>query len=103
MPKADDSKRRDPAVRRERAWIHESVVSVARGARQDRDVSQQALAATLGWSKSVIVNFENLRRDLGVADLIMMAEKLDMDPQDLFASVMFHLRQRRKGRKPGAK
>jgi transcriptional regulator with XRE-family HTH domain len=73
---------------------------MARGARQDRDISQQSLARTLGWSKSVVVNFENLRRDIGVADFILMAEKLDMEPEDLFASVMFHLRRRRRGGKP---
>ena len=56
----------------------------------------------MGWSKSVIVNLENVRRDLGV-DFILLAEKLDMDPQDLFASVMFHLRQRRHGRKPSGR
>ncbi|MFL6603984.1 MAG: helix-turn-helix domain-containing protein [Steroidobacteraceae bacterium] len=82
------------ALRRERDSIHESVVSIARGARQDRDVSQESLARTLGWSKSVIVNFENLRRDLGVADFILMAEKSGIEPEELFASVMFHLRSK---------
>ena len=103
MPKNDDSTNRNVAIRRERNWIHESVVSVTRGARQDNDISQERLANMLGWSKSVIVNLENLRRDLGVADFILLAETVEMDPRDLFASVMFHLRQRRSGRKPAGK
>ena len=80
----------------ERDWIHESVVSVVRGARQDRDASQKKVAGMMGWSKSVIVNFENFRRDFGVADFILLAEKYGTDPGDLFASIMFHLRQRRR-------
>jgi transcriptional regulator with XRE-family HTH domain len=103
VSKADDSTRRDPAVRRQRDWIHESVVSVTRGARQDKDLSQTKAAELMGWSKSVMVNLENLRRDLGVADFILLAEKYDLDPQDLFATVLFHLRQRRRVRKPGIK
>jgi Helix-turn-helix len=103
VSKADDSTRRDPAQRRERDWIHESVVSVTRGARQDKDLSQTKAAELMGWSKSVMVNLENLRRDLGVADFILLAEKYDLDPQDLFATVIFHLRQRRRGRKPVVK
>lgn len=91
-------------MRRERDQIHESVVSVIRGARQDKDISQKKLAGMMGWSsKSVIVNLENLRREFGVADFILLAEKLEMDPQDLFASVIFHMRQRRRGRNPGTK
>lgn len=103
MPKADSSTKRDAAIRRERDWTHESVISVIRGARQDRDISQKKLAAMMGWSKSVIVNLENLRRDFGVADFILLAEKYAMDPQDLFASILFHLSQRRRGRKPAGK
>ena len=103
VPKADNSTKRDAAVRRERDWIHESVVSVIRGARQDRDISQEKLASKMGWSKSVIVNLENLRRDFGVADFILLAEMYGMDPEELFASVIFHLRQRQRGRRSAGK
>ena len=104
MPDRDEPVRRDARARRERDQIHESVVSVIRGARQDKDISQKKLAGMMGWaSKSVIVNLENLRREFGVADFILLAEKLEMDPQDLFASVIFHMRQRRRGRNVGSK
>jgi len=49
-------------------------------------------------SHNGIVNFENMRREIGAADFILLAEKLEMDFQDQGASVLFTMQQRRGGR-----
>ena len=95
MPRADNVKSRRAAIRGERDRIHKSVVSVFRGARQDADLTQERAAELLGWSKDVIVNLENDRRDLGVADLILFADKVKMEPADLFARIIFFVRGNR--------
>ena len=96
---ADKSRRlsRDPRARRERDDIHESVVSVMRATRQDKDMSQISLAKLMGWStKTPVVNLENHRREADLADFILMVEKMELDPEEVFAAIMFHLRQRRR-------
>jgi DNA-binding XRE family transcriptional regulator len=95
VPKADNIQARRATIRRERDAIHEHVISVFRGARQDADLTQEEAADLVGWSKDVIVNFENNRRDLGVADLILFCEKAAIDPAELFERVLFYRRTKR--------
>jgi DNA-binding XRE family transcriptional regulator len=95
LPKSNKAKEeRRATVREERARIHRSVISVFRGARQDADLTQEAAADLLGWSRDVLVNFENDRRDFGVADLILFANRTKMDPAILFARILAHVRGR---------
>ena len=49
------------------------------------DLTQEEAADLLCWSRAVLVNFENDRRDFGVADLI------------LFARILAHARGSRRG------
>jgi DNA-binding XRE family transcriptional regulator len=79
-------------IRSERARIHKSVISVFRGARQDADLTQEDAGDLLGWSRDVVVNFENDKRDFGVADLILFAQKIKMDPVVLLARIVAHAR-----------
>jgi DNA-binding XRE family transcriptional regulator len=79
-------------IRSERARIHKSVISVFRGARQDADLTQEDAGDLLGWSRDVVVNFENDKRDFGVADLILFSQKIKMDPVVLLARIVAHVR-----------
>jgi DNA-binding XRE family transcriptional regulator len=63
-----------------------------RGARQDADLTQEDAGDLLGWSPDVVVNFENDKRDFGVADLILFAQKIKMDPVVLLARIVAHVR-----------
>jgi DNA-binding XRE family transcriptional regulator len=85
LPKSNKAEIRD-----ERARIHRSVVSVIRGARQDVDLTQEQAAEVLGWSRDVFVNFENDRRDFGVADLILFGKKTKLDPRVLLNRMIEH-------------
>jgi DNA-binding XRE family transcriptional regulator len=95
VPKADHVKDRRATIRRERERIHQSVISVFRGVRQDHDLRQEDVGDLLGLSREVIVNMENDRRDIGVADLILFAEKMKEDPAALVARIVFYMRGKR--------
>jgi len=69
VPKNDDSTNRNVAIRRERNWIHESVVSVTRGRVRTKTLARRDWPTCWGGPKRDR-DLENLRRDLGVADFI---------------------------------
>lgn len=48
-----------------------------------RQMSQAALAELTGVTQSTLSNYENGKRDLSVSTLIRLAEKLDVDLEDL--------------------
>lgn len=48
-----------------------------------RQMSQATLAELTGVTQSTLSNYENGKRDLSVSTLIRLAEKLDVDLEDL--------------------
>jgi transcriptional regulator with XRE-family HTH domain len=52
------------------------------------DVTQAELAERMGWSREVVSNIEQGRRDVTVPDLILMARALDLEPETLFRRIL---------------
>ena len=61
---------------------------VLKVARSDMDVSQQELAKRLSWTRNQVANLETGRRGIGIADFIMIAKALRLDPCRLLNGVL---------------
>lgn len=74
--------------RRERArWDRVSALVVS-ALRDDLDVTQQALADRMGWTRNTVANAERGRRHLRISDLIMIAQALRMEPEELTRKIV---------------
>lgn len=69
------------------AW-NKAIASVLSQTRRDADVSQEALAKTMGWHRSKVVKIEAASVSVRAAELILVAQALKIDPQQLLARVL---------------
>jgi transcriptional regulator with XRE-family HTH domain len=67
---------------------HRAVVAVIAASRRDADLKQWELAERLGWSQSRLAKLEAGERKLDVADFILVARALNIDPEVLFRRIM---------------
>ncbi len=67
---------------------HRAVVSVIAASRREAKLTQDPLAARLGWHPSRIAGIESRERRVDVAEFIRIAEALDMEPTALSARVL---------------
>jgi DNA-binding XRE family transcriptional regulator len=65
-----------------------SLVATVSSSRKDMDLTQEELAKHMGWSREVLSNIEQGRRSVTVADLILIARALNLDPETLFRRVL---------------
>ena len=64
-------------------------VSIAiKASRIDRDLSQNQIAESMGWSSEVISNIEKTRRNVTVSELIALAEAMGENPQEIFRRIV---------------
>jgi DNA-binding transcriptional regulator YiaG len=56
--------------------------------RSDMDVSQRELAKRLSWTRNQVANLETGRRGIGIADFIVIAKALRLDPCRLLNRVL---------------
>ncbi len=66
---------------------YDILLQVIREAREGKRVSQRELARRLGMFESYIVKIENRERRVDTVEFIKIAVALDMEPNELFASV----------------
>ena len=70
----------------------ERVVRLAlRDSRRDADVTQQELAGRLGWSRNMVANMESGRRAISMADFLMVAFTLRVEPEGVMRLVQQRL------------
>ncbi len=82
-------------IERELRRVHECVVSVLRGARQDKDVKQKVLSQDVGLGRDAITNFEAMRVDnIGVARFILLSRRLKEDPVKLLKRILYQLNEK---------
>ena len=72
----------------ERARLERAIRAVLGASREDSDVSQRQLAGKLGWSRNVIANLETGRRVLGLADFLLIAGALHIEPERLLHRIL---------------
>jgi transcriptional regulator with XRE-family HTH domain len=73
--------------KRTRADWERVIVAVVKASREDADLSRAELGKRLGLTYSQIVNIENGRRAVGLADFLMLADALEVDSVSLFERV----------------
>ena len=59
-----------------------------KASRIDRDLSQNQIAQSMGWSSEVISNIEKTRRNVTVSELIALAEAMGEDPEEIFRRIL---------------
>jgi transcriptional regulator with XRE-family HTH domain len=69
------------------AW-HRAVITVIAASRRQAGMRQEDLAAALGWHRSKIAKIESGERRLDVAEFILIAGELQIDPATLICRVM---------------
>jgi DNA-binding XRE family transcriptional regulator len=72
----------------ERARLERAIRAVLGASREDLDVSQRQLAVKLGWTRNVVANLETGRRVLGLADFVLIARELHMEPERLLHRIL---------------
>ena len=72
----------------ERARLERAIRAVLGASREDSDVSQRQLAGKLGWTRNVIANLETGRRVLGLADFVLIARELRVEPERLLHRIL---------------
>ena len=68
-------------------WDHATAIVIA-ASRREVKVSQAQLAEKMGWQPSIITKIENRKREVTVAEFIVIAEALGFDPEVLFARIL---------------
>ena len=64
------------------------VSNTLRASRIDADVSQEKLAALLGWTRNMIANIESGRRATRLDDFVIIARALNIEPERLLRRVL---------------
>jgi transcriptional regulator with XRE-family HTH domain len=64
------------------------VSMILRASRIDADVSQEALAMSVGWTRNMIANLEYGRRAVRFDDFVIIAKALDIEPERLLRRVL---------------
>ena len=56
--------------------------------RKDRGLSQEATAELMGWTVDMMGNIEKGRRGITVAEFIVVAKQLGLNPETMFRRVL---------------
>lgn len=71
------------AITVDRERLQQRVCKVLKDSREDRDMSQKELGRKVGMNRNQIANLEGGRRALRVADFVVIARALRVDPTTL--------------------
>lgn len=69
----------------------DALIDAIKAARQARGLTQRDLAKRLGCQNATIANIETGQRRIDVIELIVLADALGEDPENLFKIVLEHL------------
>jgi len=56
--------------------------------RKDRKLSQAAVAERMAWTPDIMGNVEKGRREITVAEFIVLAKQMGLDPEVMFRRVL---------------
>ncbi|EIX9031719.1 MULTISPECIES: helix-turn-helix domain-containing protein [Klebsiella] len=62
---------------------NEQIAARLKQAREQRGLSQKALAEICGWAQSRVGNYESASRTIGIDDAVALAKALKMSPSEL--------------------
>ena len=68
--------------------LDRAVGIAVKASRIDRDHKQSQIADHMGWSAEIVSNIEQGRRTVTVSELILLAEAMGEDPQEVFRRIL---------------
>ena len=68
--------------------LDRAVGIAVKASRIDRDRKQSQIADHMGWSAEIVSNIEQGRRTVTVSELILLAESMGEDPQEVFRRIL---------------
>jgi transcriptional regulator with XRE-family HTH domain len=68
--------------------LDRAVGIAVKASRIDRDRKQSQIADHMGWSAEIVSNIEQGRRTVTVSELILLAEAMGEDPQEVFRRIL---------------
>ena len=71
-----------------RSKWHRAVIAVIAASRREAKLTQEQLAAGIGWHRSKIAKVEAGERRMDVAEFITIADTLKIEPATLLARVL---------------
>jgi transcriptional regulator with XRE-family HTH domain len=83
-----DPKKTEARTQRQRDQLNRAVIATRSSTRKDVDVTQAELAERMTWSREIVSNIEQGRREVSVTDLVLIARALNVDPEILFRRVL---------------
>ena len=83
-----DSKKTVTRIEIQRDHLDRVVIATVSSARKDVDVTQAELAERMAWSREIVSNIEQGRREVSVSDLILIAKVLEVDPETLIRRIL---------------
>lgn len=83
-----DPKKSEARTQRQRDQLNRAVVATLSSTRKDVDVTQAELAERMTWSREIVSNIEQGRREVSVTDLVLIARALNVDPEILFRRIL---------------
>lgn len=81
-------KKTEAQIQRQRDELNRAVIAAVSSMRKDVDITQAGLAEQMAWSREIVSNIEQGRRDVTVADLVLIARALDVDREKLFRRIL---------------
>lgn len=66
----------------------QAVRAAIQGSRKDKGLSQEDAAERMGWTQDILSNVEAGRRGITVAEFIVLAQQMDVDPEVMFRRVL---------------
>ena len=86
--KDDASKTREKKIARLIEQWKRSVRAAIQSTRKDKGLSQEEIGARMAWTQDIMSNIESGRRDITVAQFIVLANELGVDPEVMFRRVL---------------
>ena len=83
-----DPKKTQAQIRRQRDHLDRAVIATLSSTRKDVDITQGELAERMAWSREIVSNIEQGRREVSISDLILIAQALNVDPEILFRRIL---------------
>lgn len=81
--------RRFPAQSQDRQrQLSNQISIVLKATRMQRGFDQEEVAQRLGWTRSMVANLENGRKEVTLVDLAFLAEALDIDLTKLIHRIL---------------
>lgn len=86
--KDDTRKLRERKIARLIEQWRRPIRAAIQGSRKDKAISQEEVAERMSWTQDIVSNIEAGRREITVAEFIVLAQQIGVDPELMFRRVI---------------